>query len=64
MARSRSSGENWLLMENFEVAQSKWDLLKHHSFLDHDFNPNYRLWIVTKECNDVSHLVTIRVTQQ
>jgi len=39
-----------MLLENFELAKDKDILIQNHSRLEEEFNPGYRLWIVTKEC--------------
>ena len=35
------------MLENFQNARDITGVLKHHIKIDQDFNPGYRLWIVT-----------------
>ena len=57
LENSRSGGNEWLMIENFEAIETKARLLRHHSIIAEEFHSKYRLWIVTSECHDVSMLV-------
>lgn len=41
------SGENWILLENFENTRDIRGLLRPHITIDQDFHHSYRLWILT-----------------
>ena len=50
----RSTGKQWLFMENFDLTSDKSSLLRHHSILGQDFHNNYRLWLISREVHHVS----------
>ena len=52
----RKTGKKWLVLENFHEAMNKSSLLKMHSIVNQSFHPNYRLFIVTKDCPDFPSL--------
>lgn len=41
------TGEQWILLENFQNAKDIRSLLRPHITIDQDFHHGYRLWIVT-----------------
>ena len=57
LSNSRSGGNEWLMIENFEAIETKARLLRHHSIIGEDFHNKYRLWIVTSECDDVRNIM-------
>jgi hypothetical protein len=46
----RKSGKHWILFENFHEETNRGYILKLHSRLNQTFHPDYRLFLITKEC--------------
>ena len=53
LSNARVSGNEWLMIENFEAVETKLRLLRHHSIIQQEFHNKYRLWIASTECQDV-----------
>ena len=55
LSDARATGNEWLMIENFEAVEKKSALLRHHSIIGEEFHNKYRLWVITMECQDVRY---------